>query len=318
MRYFCFVAVSLCLGLHARADLINGMNVVVNDSVITYDQVEMSILPMAETLASQYRNQPQVFEQKLQQLRSDRIQELVEEKLILNEFKTAGYMLPESFIEDSIKDKIRKVYYGDRVRLTKTLQEQGMTYEMFRKQERDQIIIRAMVQQFISNEKILVSPAKIEAYYNQHTNDFKVGDQVKLRMIVINQAATAEPGTAKKVAEEVLRKIEDGVPFAELASVYSAGSQRADGGNRGWVDRSYFKPELADVAFSLKPGEHSGVIELPEGCYLMLVEDVRPAHIKVLADVRSEIEQTLKSQERNRLHKKWLDRLKAKSFVRYY
>lgn len=318
MKYFSLFAALLCFGLSARADLVNGVNVIVNDSVITYDQVEASIAPAVETLASMYRNQPEVFQQKLQQLRSDRLEQLIERKLILNEFKTIGYVLPESFIEDTIKDEIRTNYYGDRARLTKTLQAQGMTYEMFRRQQRENIIVGYLTHHNLSNEKILISPSKIDAYYNQHTNDFKVADQVKLRMIVINQASTAEAGAAKKIAQEVLAKIESGVSFAEMASVYSSGTQRTDGGSRGWVDRTYFKPELADVAFSLKSGEHSGVIELPEACYLMLVEEVRPAHVKALAEVHSEIEETLKAQERQRLHAKWVERLKAKAFVRYF
>jgi parvulin-like peptidyl-prolyl isomerase len=74
------------------------------------------------------------------------------------------------------------------------------------------------------------------------------------------------------LAEEILTKIDSGVPFAEMAAVYSAGAQRAEGGDRGWVNSTYFKPSLAKIAFSLKPGEHSGVIEEPEACYLMMVE----------------------------------------------
>jgi parvulin-like peptidyl-prolyl isomerase len=72
------------------------------------------------------------------------------------------------------------------------------------------------------------------------------------------------------------------------------------------------------VAFTLKPGEKSGVIETPEACYLMLVEDKRPEHIKPLNEVRDDIEKTLLAQEGNRLQKQWIDRLKKKTFVRYF
>ena len=78
------------------------------------------------------------------------------------------------------------------------------------------------------------------------------------------------------------------------------------------------RKDLADVAFSLKPGEKSGVIETPEACYLMLVEDRRPAHIKPLNDVREDIEKTLLAQERDRLQNQWNERLKKKTFVRYF
>jgi peptidyl-prolyl cis-trans isomerase SurA len=78
------------------------------------------------------------------------------------------------------------------------------------------------------------------------------------------------------------------------------------------------KKELVDAAFSLKAGERSGVIEFPEACFLLQVDEVRTAHVRPLSEVRDEIEKTLKAQEAVRLEKKWIDRLKNKSFVRYF
>jgi hypothetical protein len=49
-----------------------------------------------------------------------------------------------------------------------------------------------------------------------------------------------------------------------------------------------------------------------------MVEEVRPAHVKPLAEARSDIERTLKTQERERLRKQWIERLKTKSFIQYY
>ncbi len=317
IRIFAALLSLAALG-QAQTQIINGVNVVVNDAVITFDQVESAVIPIAETLASEYRNDMPGFQKRLQQLRSEKIEDLIQDKLVLDEFKTAGYMLPESFIEDAIREKIHKQYYGERSRLIKELQSQGLTFEMFRKHERERIIIGAMREQNISMQKVLISPAKISTFYNSHKDEFKVGDQVRLRMISINQMPGADPGSAKRMAEEILRKIEGGVPFAEMAGVYATSSQRAEGGDRGWVDRTYFKAELADVAFSLKAGQHSKVVELAEACYLMQVDDVRPAHVRSLGDVRSEIEKTLRSAEQKRLQKKWVDRLKAKSFVRYF
>ena len=105
-----------------------------------------------------------------------------------------------------------------------------------------------------------------------------------------------------------------------MATIYSEGAQRAEGGDRGWVDRERtdLKKELADAAFALKAGQLSGVIEQPEGCYLMLAEEARPAHVRPLDEVREEIEGTLKAQESANLRKQWIDRLRNKSFVRYY
>lgn len=312
--HFIFAVLIVSCGI-SRAALVNGINAIVNDTVITYDQVERGIAPVAELYLRQYRGQPQVLEQKLRELRAQQIEELVERQLILSDFKSAGYNLPENFIDDAVKREIRNNFYGDRAKLTKTLQAEGLTYEAFRQQQRERIIVTYLRDQNTSSQKILISPYKIETYYNANRDQFKLPDQVKVRLVSVNQSPDAAPGTAKKLAQEILKKIEEGTPFEEMAAIYS---QRADTGDRGWVDRTYFKKELADVAFSLKAGEHSGVIELPEACYLIQVDEVRLAHVRPLDEVREEVETTLKAQESARLRKKWIDRLKNKSFVRYF
>jgi parvulin-like peptidyl-prolyl isomerase len=246
------------------------------------------------------------------------MENLIAQRLILSDFKESGFVLSESYIENSIQARIRKEYYGDRARFTKTLQAQGMTLETFRQHERDQIIIEAMRQERASTNKVIISPSKIETYYHERQDEFKVADQARLRMIPLAQAPGAPAGTARRMAEEILREIDEGAPFKEMASLYAPESQRANGGDRGWVERSFLKPELADVAFSLKAGEHSKVIELAEACYLIEVEEVRPAHVRTLEEVHGEIERTLRSAEQKRLEKKWVDRLRAKAFVRYF
>jgi parvulin-like peptidyl-prolyl isomerase len=78
------------------------------------------------------------------------------------------------------------------------------------------------------------------------------------------------------------------------------------------------REDLAKVAFSLKPGDLSGVLELPEGCYIMKVEEYHPAHTKPLNEVRGEIERTLEAAQRQRLRKQWVERLKGKAFIRLF
>ena len=62
----------------------------------------------------------------------------------------------------------------------------------------------------------------------------------------------------------------------------------------------------------------SDIIETPEACYLMLVEQKRPAHVKPLSEVRDDIEATLRTQEQSRLEKQWIGELKKKTFIRYF
>lgn len=318
---FLFSILVLALGffagfsLHAESQIADRIAVVVHDSLVTSQQVEDYTAPLIDDLRRQYRGDPQGYQKKLYELLNENTEILVQRELILHEFETAGYSLPDSVIDDYVQQRIRS-RYGNRATLTKSLQAEGITFEKFRKQIRDQFIVEQMRLKNVS-DAVMISPHKIEVYYVTHTNDFKVEEQVKLRMIILNKSS-ADPDQARKLADEILAKLNEGASFAEMASVYSQDSKRANGGAWDWVEKSVLRKDLADVAFSLKPGEKSGVIDTPEACYLMLVEDKRPAHIKPLNDVREDIEKTLLAQERDRLQNQWNERLRKKTFVRYF
>ena len=67
-----------------------------------------------------------------------------------------------------------------------------------------------------------------------------------------------------------------------MESVYTQGS--AAEGRLDWYERHRFaQANSPDVAFNLKTGEVSDVIETPESCYLVLVEQTRPSRIKPLS-----------------------------------
>jgi len=318
MKFFRFILIAVlvpCANLSLRAELADGVKAVVSDRVITYSQVEEYTAPAADALRRQYADAPDMFQQKLNDALSDSLEQLVERQLILRSFDVDGYQLPEDVVDQLVQDRIRE-RFGDRVTFIKTLQAQGMTVEQFRKDVRNQYIVSALRQKNVSQE-IVISPYKVETYYLAHTNDFKMEDQVKLRMIVLNKTSPDDTNTMQR-ANEVLTEIKNGASFQEMASVYSDGSQKNQGGDWGWVERSVLRKDLAEAAFSLKPGQISGVIDTPESVYLMLIEQTKPAHARPLNEVRDEIEKTLRTQEQARLEKQWVDGLKRKTFIRYF
>jgi parvulin-like peptidyl-prolyl isomerase len=297
----------------AHAELANGIKAIVHDSIITYVDVEDLTTQTADVLVRQYRREPTVLQKKMQEARDENLDRLLSIELILHEFSTAGYSMPESVIDEVVQQRIRS-RYGDRVTLTKTLQSQGTTFEKFKQKVREQFIVEAMRSKNISQE-IIISPFKIEKYYDATKDKYKVEDQVKLRMIVLNKNTEI---SARKMAEEIRAKLKEGTTFSEMAEQYSQGSQSKEGGDWGWVEKSVLRKELANVAFALKVGEVSDVVETTEACYLMKVEEARPAHVRPLTEVRDEIEKSLVLAERERLEKQWMEKLKKKTFVRYF
>lgn len=318
VRFILVLVPLFCSGLPLQAELADGILAIVNNTVITHEQVAEFVAPAIDALRQQYAGQDDVsnvFAQKASEVFNDGLEQLIERQLILHDFDVEGYKLPDSYVDELVQDRIRE-RYSDRITLMKTLQAQGMTYEQFRKDVRDQYIISAMRAKNVS-QAIVISPYKIENYYLAHQDDFKVGDQVKLRMIVLNKSSSDDP-SAHRMAVEILAQIKQGASFAQMASVYSQGSQQSQGGDWGWIERSVLREQLADIAFSLKPGQMSGIIDTPQACYLMLVEDRRPAHVRPLNEVRDDIKATLRAQEQSRLEKQWISGLKKKTFIRYF
>jgi peptidyl-prolyl cis-trans isomerase SurA len=316
MKFFRLIlALIFCLVLPLRAELADGVKAIVNDTAITYAQVEDYAAPEIDSLRRQYADQADMFQQKLTDTLNDALEQLIERQLILRDFDVEGYKLPDSVVDGLVQDRIRE-QFGDRITLMKTLQARNETFEKFREDIRDQYIVSALRNKNVSQE-IVISPYKVENYYLAHQGDFKVEDEVKLRMIVLNKNSPDDKDT-RRMADEILTDIKGGASFDQMASVYSQGSQKNQSGDWGWVERSVLRKELADVAFTLKAGQTSGVIETPEACYLMLVEQTRPTHVKPLGEVRDEIEKTLRAQEQATVEKQWIESLKKKTFIRYF
>lgn len=317
MRLFLFIlALAVCAILPAAAEpvIVDGINGVVSTRVVTYSEVEDYSRPAADALRRQYYGQPEIYQQKLKEALNDSLQQLIERMLILRSFDTEGYKLPDSVVDELVNDRIQK--FGDRVTFIKTIQAQGLTVEQFRKQVREQYIESALRNQNVQRE-IFISPYKVENYYLAHQDEFRMEDQIKLRMIVLTKSGPDDTNTLQRI-REIRSQITDGTPFAEMAQNYSQGSQQHQGGDWGWVQRSVLRKELADIAFTLKPGVVSEPVDTPDTCYLMLVEEVRPAHVRPLTEVSSDIEKTLRIQLQAKLQKQWIDGLKKKTFIRYF
>ena len=312
VRLILFFTLPLFLALPSRAEpqVADGVKAVVNDTAITYQQVKDFITPAVQSLQLQYASQPDVYSQKYTQLFNDGLEQLVERALILHDFEVEGYKLPDGVADELVQDRIRALGY-DRKTLIETLQAQGMTFEEFRKQVRDQWIEEQMHRKNVS-QQVVISPFKVENYYQAHQDDFKVGDQVQLRVIVLKKTSADDTNTPA-LAGEIAAKIKDGATFQQMAAVYSQGTQQKDG---DWYGRSALRKELADTAFALKPGQVSDAIDTPDSVYIVQVEKIRPAYVRPLGDIRDDIEKNLRAQEEARLQKQWIDQLKKKSFMR--
>src|SRR5690349_2683882 len=68
MRFLCAIlagATAIGFGLRADAALVNGINAIAHDSVITFQEVEDRTALFADQLRQQYGNKPEVLEAKV-------------------------------------------------------------------------------------------------------------------------------------------------------------------------------------------------------------------------------------------------------------
>ncbi len=160
-------------------EIADSLGAVVNEVPITQQAVERISGTEEQYLRQQYADQPDVFYKKVVTLRQNASEFLINREVILHDFKTS-IKVPDSIIDEIINDRI-KAKYPDNVVLTKQLQSQGTTLEQLKQQFRDQFIVEQMRLKFVPEP--IISPRKIEEYYSGHLNDFKIEDQIKMRMI---------------------------------------------------------------------------------------------------------------------------------------
>ena len=99
--------------------------------------------------------------------------------------------------------------------------------------------------------KATPSEAEVKDWYA------RMGEEIKASHILVNSEPTAQ---------EVLKKIKEGVPFEQLAAEYSIDpSAKRNQGDLGWFTWGSMVDNFQDAAFRLKPGEVSAPVKTDYG-----------------------------------------------------
>ena len=123
--------------LQATEEVINGIAAVVNGDVVTFSQVRELVAAREKSASEIYQGEE--LQKKIQEMRRQAIQDLIDRSLILQEFKKKEFNIPSYIVDDSIQRIIRQEFGGDRTAFIKTLQAQGYTMARFRETEREKI-----------------------------------------------------------------------------------------------------------------------------------------------------------------------------------
>jgi foldase protein PrsA len=142
----------------------------------------------------------------------------------------------------------------------------------------------------------LIDDEDIQKYYDEKA----IGD-IKASHILIKSEATDDMTDEQKAAAEtkalntakdIIKKLNDGEKFADLAKKYSGDSSASDGGNLGYFNRGDMVTEFEDAAVALKVNEYTKTpVKTKYGYHIILKTDQKSK--PKLSDIKSDIRTTL-------------------------
>jgi peptidyl-prolyl cis-trans isomerase SurA len=295
----------------------NGIVAVAEEKIITVADVMQYIGPLLPQLRNEARSEKE-FQERLEQLQDSAIQDLIDRVLIVKEFrKDEKKQIPVSYIENAIADELAERFEGDRSKFLAYLRSKGQTIRDYRKEVEENIIFQYMQGQQRKSQSV-VSPVRIETYYNENKDRFYREDEVHLRLIQLTRTETETDATLTEQANMILERFKAGEKFEELAKQFSKDLKRSKGGDWNWLKRSDFRKEFSEVAFDLKKGEASKPVLLPEGAFILYAEDRRFAGIQPLDEVRDQIERVLVQQMGRASQERWLERLRRNGYIKHH
>ncbi len=294
----------------------NGIVAVVEERAITVEEVRRELGPLIGELQRQYKNEAE-YAKALEALQADVIQNLIDRVLIIKEFrKDEKHKIPPYYVDNEIADMQNNQFEGDRSKFLAYLRSKGKTQREFRREIEEDIIYSYMRQQMRKSTS-LISPVKIETYYNENKDKFYQDDAVEMRLIQINRNALTET-ELRAAADNVVARLNAGEKFEDLAKEVSQDTRKNRGGDWGWQKRTDLRKEFAEQLFNLQKGQFTAPIILGEAAYILYVNDRKYAGIQPIEDVRPEIERILVSQMARESQERWLERLRRNGYVKYY
>jgi len=216
------------------------------------------------------------------------LETLISQKLVEQDAAAKHISVSDQEVEKQIEE------------LKKTLgptEQQNLTGDKL-KMIRDNIRFNILLRKTITAS---VSEADKKAYFEKNKD---VLPEVELSAIVVAD---------EKQAQAIEQELKRGKDFASLSREFSIDPMgRERGGYVGFASKgnlAQLSPSLAQAAFSLKPGEVSGIVKTPKGFYILKIASMRDTYDQL----RDEVERQIASDRA----KGYLDDLRAKAKVAY-
>ncbi len=257
----------------ANANVIDSIAVVVNDEVITRNEIAARLKSVEATMKAQKAPMPAAAD-----LQRQVVEMMIGERAQSQLAKEMGVRVDDTMLDRAIG----RIAEGQKMsvqELRNQLEKSGMTFAAFREEIRNEIMMQRLREHEVDN-KIQISDAEVDTYLA--AEKAAAAEQVDVNiaqiMVRIPENASPEQIAARRArAEEVLRQIVTGADFGKVAATYSDASDALKGGEIGWRPSQQIPPVFAEALAKLKPGQVTPIIKSSTGFHILKLVDRRSA-----------------------------------------
>lgn len=306
----------LALSPSANGRVVERIVAVVNNDILLQSELDERLRP----LLPQLRQIPdqQTRAQRLQQLRRQMLEHMIDEEIIKQEARKLKITVSEQDLERAVKDVMRKNNLT-REQLEQALQQEGKGIHQYKNDILRPQLLRLRVLNVQVRSRVSVSDDEVKAYYQNNLRKLGVETKVKARHIFIAipaEATAAVVRQRKQVALALLAKVKGGADFAEMARKHSEDPvTRADGGDLGWFGRGTLPSNVENVVFAMKKGGIKGPLRTERGFHLIQMVDRKESSARSLAEVQEELREQIYGEKLEKATKAWLTEKRKSSHV---
>jgi peptidyl-prolyl cis-trans isomerase SurA len=206
--------------------------------------------------------------------------------------------------------------------LEKAAQSQGVSFEDFKQNLRNQIITQQVIGKEVGS-RLAINKDDEKKFYEEHKSELERPESIRLSEILISTDAKPNDSTdgaqrlqaAQAKAEDLLAQIRKGAKFDEIAKKNSDGPTAAQGGDLGEFKRGTLAKELEDKTFAMKPNDVSDVIRTKQGFVILKVIEHHNAGVPALSEIEPRIQDALYMRKLQPALREYLTKLREDAFI---
>jgi parvulin-like peptidyl-prolyl isomerase len=313
-KWVVMVMILTGLAVPAGAVIVDRIVAVVNDDIVTLSDLNAAFEPYLAKINENYKGAEKG--KIISEGRVAVLKRLVDNKLIEQQSKKSGLIIKEEEVMSIIRGmlKQRNIELAD---FAKTLEKDGLTFEVYKNETKEQILRQRLVRREIFS-KIVITDEEIGEYYRAHREEYEGKEAVRFKQILLPISKEERGQTRdalRRDAEDVRKRIVGAESFDAIAAQYAQGPASQTGGDVGFIEKGQTFPEVEAAAFGMAVGDVSQVIESPAGFHIIKVIDKKGAGLKPLTEVRQEIRMKIEDQKMGPRFEQWMEELRKKSHI---